>query len=144
MATTYATTTEVMEEIKRSPSLSTDTDIKSTSLDRFRDEAFALINQCIGTIYTLPITASIDLYTLRKIEIDIIVFRYHKIKSNPGAETENYHSSAVREAYKNSMALLMDIKNGKVILSGATKSTTSGVASYAETTTGIYEADQRW
>lgn len=131
---TYATTADIENELKNI-SFSISSDVKISAISGFLNQADAVIDMYIGKRYTTPATASGALLVLKKIAIDIVVYRVAKIldlkKSIPIPDSKIIQDITNGDAYKESMRMLTAIRDDKMDLPSETEiSATSGLASF--------------
>lgn len=131
---TYALQSHVVGEIKgvniNSSSLVTD-----TKLGQMLEEADAEINSYINGRYVLPIADANALVFLRKLEIDIVVYRVTKIlsikNSQPIADNRIIQDVSHSSVFRQAMNTLKDLRDGKMQLHDAElKTATAKVKSY--------------
>ena len=116
MGNSYSTNSDIRGDLKGSPSFTTETDVKDASLNDFRDQAYSEINSYLAYKYTLPISDTEDLKFLKKIEIDLVVYRFWKVKNITNQKDiisgAGYQESREYICYKESKRMLEDLKDG--------------------------------
>lgn len=126
---TYALAADIVEEMKGISFTSTSSVTDAAVLD-FLDQADAEINMYIGKRYATPPTAAEALLLLKKIAIDIVVYRVTKIldltKSIPIPDKAIPQNITEGTAYRNSIDMLKAIRDDKMDLPGETEINTSG------------------
>lgn len=135
MATDYCVTSDIEANLKGT-SFSASTTPSDTELDRFIDEESRVIDAHLRGRYDLPITDATALEFLRKISVDLVVYRVSKLlmpreqKTLPDGRTiqDVSHSSAYREA----MRMLKSLMDGKLSLPGVSVKGLSFIQSYQE------------
>lgn len=119
----YATKEEIASEFKRLSFTGVDPVITEAEVDRFIEEACAMIDSCICVRYLVPITDATSLLLLKKITIDFVAYRIEKIltiKNVPMGKSGNVEQSSPRRVtYEDSLKFLYMIKDGKAKLPGA-------------------------
>ncbi len=122
----YSTNQQVKEEFKDLPLHVTDTAIKTGQVDRFIAEADAEIDGRLAVRYAVPIVAAASLPILRKISIGLTAGRIkNMLPVVTGDDSKNQGNSFIAgRLEKEARALLEDIVNQKILLSGATAATT--------------------
>lgn len=102
--------------------------VTSSALADIISQESAVIDQHLRGRYTLPVSDATALLWLKKIAIDLVVYRVSKIlqPKNPAPVPENAtqeisHSTAYREAMK----MLRNILDGKMSLPGETEKSVS-------------------
>ena len=131
---TYATIANIESELK-GVIFTTTSQVKSTAVLEFLDQADALINLYISERYIIPITGQYSLEVLRQIEIDLVTWRVSKIldltKSEPIPATGVPQEITEGSAYRRSLLLLKDIKANKCDLPDAEEiNPIAGLASF--------------
>ena len=147
----YAIEEQIKSEFK-SVTFGATSKVTSTEVTRFLEEADALIDSYIGTIYQVPVTASRALVVLRNIEIDIVSTRIAKILRIKTAmkvdvKQEILDGSSLRLA----ISRLKDIQAGRsTLLDADLISSGAGINSFIEDdNTNSYSPDfdverQQW
>jgi phage gp36-like protein len=131
---TYAVESDIASELKNIP-FNASTSVTSNAVCDFLDQADAQINMYIGKRYVTPVTTASSLLVLKKIAVDIVVYRITKIldltKSIPIPDKAIPQSITEGTAYKQSIDLLIAIRDGKMDLPDEAEiNATSGFASY--------------
>lgn len=131
---TYATQANITSELK-GVIFSTTSQITSAAILEFLDQADAVIDMYVGKRYDTPVTGTKSLNLLKKIAIDIVVYRVTKIldlsKSIPIPEAGVIQDITEGSAYRESMRMLKDIRDNVMSLPDATLiNTTSGFGSF--------------
>lgn len=124
--TDYAAASDITENVK-GLTVSATTAVTSDALADMISQESAVIDQHILPRYTLPITNATSLLFLKKICIDLVVYRVTKVlqpKTAPAAPDDKVmqdisHSSAYREAMK----MLRNLMDGTMTLPGETAKT---------------------
>lgn len=93
-------------------------------LSGYLDQESALIDQHIGVIYELPITDTSALLYLKKICIDLVVYRVIKVLASKSVEGDNRDISREKVAYDAAIKVLEMIESGDKNLAGATRNST--------------------
>lgn len=106
-----------------------------TALAEFLEQTDALIDMYVGKRYSTPISGTKSLNLLKKIAIDIVVYRVTKIldlsKSIPIPEAGVIQDITEGGAYRESMRILRDIRDNVMSLPDATLlNASSGLSSY--------------
>lgn len=109
--------------------------ISTVALAEFLEQADATIDMYLGGRYSTPITGANSLNILKKIAIDIVVYRVTKIsnlsKSVPIPESGVIQDITEGSAYRESMRMLKDIRDNVMSLPDATLlNTSSGLGSF--------------
>jgi phage gp36-like protein len=131
----YATVADITSEFKDIDFSASNAAVTTTEVEKFLTETDALINATVANRYTTPITGTISLLIVKKIEIDIVCCRVAKIL-NLKKEVPTPNNSIVQEmnygaACKKSEKLLEDISSGGLELPDAPVSDSSpGISSY--------------
>lgn len=131
---TYATASDINNELKQITFSATSAVTEGAVLD-FLDQADAVIDMYISQRYATPVTASASLLVLKKIAIDIVVYRVAKIldlkKSVPIPDGNIIQDITNGDAYKESMKLLIAIRDNKMDLPSEEKiNGASGIGSF--------------
>lgn len=119
-------------------------------LTDYLDQESAIIDNFIGNHYTTPVTAdAYALNVLKKICIDLVVYRVIKVLGRNTTDAEGRDVSPEYTSYKNSMKLLMRIGDGDANLQGAerlsTKSNRMYISPVESTTDRVFLKDtQQW
>lgn len=118
---TYCSESNVTDNLK-GVTISGSTKITSDALASYIAEESAVIDAHISPRYTLPISDATALIFLRKICIDLVVYRVTKTLQ-PAQPVPVPVDGAVQEishvtAYKEAMRMLRDIKAGKGVMPG--------------------------
>ena len=137
---TYATEADITAELKNITFGSTKS-VTNDALSGFLAQADAQINMFIGKRYATPATAADSLQVLKKIAVDIVVYRVTKIldlsKSIPVPDNTIPQNITEGTAYKQSIDILKAIRDDKMDLPGETElNVNSGLASF-NTETGV-------
>lgn len=137
----YATTDEIVSEFKSLNISAANSAVDTAEVTRFIDEACAQIHSCLANRYVTPVTASAEaLLLLKKITIDLVVFRITKIlstkKAFPVPDENVIQEITEGTAYREAMKLLEDLSEGRKQLIGAELlGTTNGVSGISSGTT---------
>lgn len=131
---TYATQANITSELK-GVVFSASSQITSAAVLEFLDQADAIIDMYVGKRYDTPVTGTKSLNLLKKIAIDIVVYRVTKIldlsKSIPIPDSGVIQDITEGSAYRESMRVLKDIRDNVMSLPDATLlNTTSGLGSF--------------
>lgn len=134
---TYALESHIVGEMK-GVTFSSSSFVTTSKISEILDEADAEINGYINARYNLPITDSSALLFLRKIAIDIVVYRVSKIleikSSKPIPDGRIIQDISSASTYRQAIKVLEGIRDGKNQLYGATlKSSVGNVKSYNNT-----------
>lgn len=125
----YATSADIIAEIKGFDP-DEGSSVTSDAVDDFLTQADAVINMYIGKRYTTPVTATAALEVVKKIAIDIVVYRIAKIlnlkKSVPIPDSNIIQEVTEGSAYRESMKMLAAIRDNKMDLPGETETNTAG------------------
>lgn len=125
----YATSADIIAEIKGFDP-DEESSVTSDAVDDFLTQADAVINMYIGKRYTTPVTATAALEVVKKIEIDIVVYRIAKIlnlkKSVPIPDSNIIQEVTEGSAYRDSMKMLAAIRDNKMDLPGETETSAAG------------------
>lgn len=137
---TYATEADIEAELKGFL-FTASSSVTATAIADFLDQADAQINMFIGKRYATPATAAESLLVLKKVAVDIVVYRVTKIldltKSIPIPDKAIPQNITEGTAYRQSIDLLAAIRDNKMDLPGETGLNASyGLASY-NTETGV-------
>lgn len=118
---TYATSSDIENELK-GISFTATSSVTTGAVSDFLDQADAVIDMHIAKRYATPVTASESLLVLKKIAIDLVVYRVAKIldlkKSVPIPDSKVIQDITNGDAYKESMKLLAAIRDNKMDLPG--------------------------
>jgi phage gp36-like protein len=126
----YCTVTEVRQEFKSLPVSGTTAIIEST-IERFIAEADAEIDGRLGTKFAVPITAEASLPLIRRISIGLVAERIKSVLEMKGPIQAAEQAVKIENSAREARALLKEILEGKIYLSGATASPThGGIQSY--------------
>lgn len=131
---TYATEADITAELKNMTFGSTKS-ITSDAVSDFLAQADAQINMFIGKRYETPVTGAESLLVLRKVAVDIVVYRVTKIldltKSIPIPDKAIPQNITEGTAYRQSIDLLKAIRDDKMDLPGEAEiNVDSGLASF--------------
>jgi phage gp36-like protein len=131
---TYAVLADIEAELKKVV-FTANSPINIDAINDFLDQADALINMYIGNRYATPVTAPQSILVLKKIEIDIVVYRYAKItnlkRSVNIPDERPIQDITEGSSYKESMKLLAGIRDNIFDLPDSTPvRPSSGLASY--------------
>lgn len=135
MATQYVTEAQVESNLKGGD-FSATSEITSDDLSDIIDEESQVIDQHLKGRYDLPVTDADALIFLRKICIDLVVYRVSKIlmprdqKQLPDGRVvqDISHASAYREAMK----MLKALRTGETTLPNTTDKSISMISSYQD------------
>ncbi len=126
---TYALEADIIKEMK-GIGFTSSTQVTSAAISDFLDQADALINMYIGKRYVTPATGSESLLVLKKIAVDIVVYRATKIldlkKSIPIPDSNVIQDITEGSAYRHSIKLLTDIRDNKMDLPDESEINSSG------------------
>lgn len=117
----YCTQQDVEDNLK-GVKVDTSTAITESILADMISQESAVIDQHVGRKYELPVTDTTSLLFLKKICIDLVVYRVtkvlqpQKVQRLPGQDKIQEISEA--SAYRAAMVMLKEILNGKTILPG--------------------------
>lgn len=123
----YATKELVTADFKDIEFTST-TNVKDTDVDQFIVEADALINSFVGQRYVVPVASGSGLELLKLYSRSLVAYRIKRImevKQDKGADA-NQNVVSVLLTPKQVMELLEMIKDGDLVLDGATPLTSRG------------------
>lgn len=148
---TYSNNAQVLEELKKAPALNGTTDISDSALARYREESFATINTYLNSNYSLPIVNAQDLIFLRKLEIDLTIWRYAKVKNITemimigGDGTRTTQRMPVQRAYDEAMATLKALQKGEITLIsvGSSAGGFNGITGI-QSCRGVYSSEDQW
>ena len=133
----YCTSADVIANLKGFV-VTSSSSVTTATLAEMVSEESAVIDQHIRPHYTLPVSDSVALLLLKKIAIDLVVYRASKVlqpespvpipdQDGKGVAQGISHVSAYREA----MTMLKDLKNGKTTLPGESVTATNFIKSSA-------------
>lgn len=129
---TYTTLEEVKAEFKSLDTTSPGVTMTDVKIDRFREEAFALINAKIGNKYKTPIDAAAGCHAIVKmVELWLVKHRIQSIiPVRTGAEGAKQNERP-ENLKKMAEEMLEEIVSGKLKMEGATLTTSGdGVSSF--------------
>ena len=129
----YATVAEVAAEYKGGVTFSATTNVTSTTVQAFLDQATAQINGKIGMRYVLPITAADALTLLKEICLKIVKHRLNPIMKVATTTERGNQASGETNLMKEAEKQLTDIQNKNtdlVILGAVLISSDGGADSY--------------
>jgi phage gp36-like protein len=131
---TYATQANITSELKGIV-FDSSSQVKAADITEFLDQADAQIDMYIGKRYDTPVTGTKSLNILKKIAIDIVVYRVTKIldlsKSTPIPEAGVVQDITEGSAYRESMKMLVAIRDNIMSLPDATlANAVSGLGSF--------------
>jgi len=119
----YCTSANIAAELKNMP-ISTTSNVTSASVLEFIEQADAIIDMYIGQRYATPVATAQAVNILKKISIDIVVYRIAKIldlsKSNPVPDGVIIQDITEGSAYRESMNMLKAIRDNVMALPSAT------------------------
>lgn len=123
----YANRDDIASEFKRLSFTGNDPVISESEVDKFIEEAEALINSFVCVRYNVPVLGVQSVLILKKITIDFVSFRVEKILriKNPsislrGDSSKGFEQSSMRaQAYEESKNLLSLIRDAKAKLPDA-------------------------
>lgn len=119
--TDYCTSSDIVENIKDGV-FSSSTAVTSSALSAMIAQESAVIDQHVTPRYTLPLSDASALLFLKKICIDLVVYRVTKVLQ-PKTATPAPDGSIVQDishssAYREAMKMLKSIMDGKMTLPG--------------------------
>lgn len=121
---TYAVESDIEAELKNIDFSAASSQVTSINVSSFITQADALIDMYIGKRYDTPVTNSKALSVIKKIAIDIVVYRIVKIldlsKSIPIPDQQIIQDITEGSAYRESINLLKAIRDDKMDLPGET------------------------
>ncbi len=136
---TYATEANIISELKNITFDVTDP-VTSADVATFLDQTDAIIDMHLNKRYTTPVTASEALLIVKKIAIDLVAYRVAKIlnltKSVPIPDQNIIQQVTEGSAYRESMKLLVAMRDGKMDLPGETEVSPAGGIESFHTETG--------
>jgi len=147
---TYCTSADIVENMK-GVSFSANSAVTSTALTNMIDQESATIEAHIQAKYALPITDATALLFLKKICIDLVVYRVTKVLqpkeviSAPDGKVEQEISAP--SAYRNALGMLRALMNGKAQLPLESKKSINFISSTAvdnDTSTVFKHDEQQW
>lgn len=136
MATAYATEAQIESNLKGFDASAGDTVTSAVLTDLIAEEG-QTIDMHIQARYDIPITDADALIFLRKICIDLVVYRVSKILM-PREQKELPNGTVIQDishisAYKIAMQMLKDLMNGKTTLPSTTEEAKTFFSSYQDT-----------
>jgi|11BtaG_2_1085332.scaffolds.fasta_scaffold23159_3 phage gp36-like protein len=136
---TYALEADIVEELK-GVTFSATSQVTTDAVADFLNQADAVIDMYVGKRYATPLTAAAALLVVKKIAIDIVVYRITKIlnlkKSVPVPDSNIPQDITEGSAYRESMKMLTAIRDNKLDLPDETEIDTSGGLGSFHTETG--------
>lgn len=123
--------------------------ITSDVLTGILDQESAVIDNYLGNYYTTPITDTTALLVVKKICIDLVVFRVVKIMAKNLPDTAERDITRETGAYREAMAMLKKIGKGDMNLQGAERLTSKAsrisIRPKKGTSTRTFEKDvEQW
>ncbi len=131
----YSTTADIQKELKQIP-LDDTSQVTESAVEGFITQADAIIDMYLGGRYTTPVTGGVkSLSVLQKISIDFVTYRVAKIldlsQSNPIPDGDIIQTINEGSAYRESMKMLIAIRDNIMSLPDATLlDTAGGLASF--------------
>lgn len=91
----------------------------ATTVDRWIEEADAIINAKVGLRYSTPITAAVDLIVIRQIAILLVSARVRRRLNRTGPDGETAKVK-ITDTHDQAMKMLDSISKGMTLLTGST------------------------
>lgn len=125
----YCETTDVAEEFK-SIKFDSPNAIKTTQVERFIEEADALINVTLGSKYLIPITGTNALILMRQISLSLVAQRIKDILQVKTADDSKQDTRPDFNKF-DPMKMLKALASGSITLTDAVlSSSTDGIKSF--------------
>jgi len=131
---TYALESDIIEEMK-GIAFGSAGQVTSDAIAGFLDQADAQINMYLGKRYDTPITGASSLLIVKKIAVDLVVYRASKIlnlkKSVPIPHSNIPQEMTAGSAYRESIKTLTMLRDNKLDLPDETEiDSVSGLSSF--------------
>lgn len=127
----YCTATHVQEEFKALDFSTVDGAMTTAKVERFIEEAGAVINSRLASRFTTPITGTEALIVMRVIAIGLVAERVKSILEIQGLEESKEQQAKIDTLARDARSMLKALSEGTATLTDAVgKSTSQGFRSY--------------
>ncbi|MGR3220011.1 MAG: phage protein Gp36 family protein [Candidatus Anammoxibacter sp.] len=137
MGTQYATETNITNNLKAFDPTASGAAVDSTKLATYIEEESQVIDMHIQSRYALPVTDDDAKIFLRKICIDLVVYRVAKVLM-PREQIQLPNGTTIQDisqigAWRNAMKMLKDLMDGTTTLPSTTEDSKVFASSYQDT-----------